>query len=805
MPHSIRNAAVLGAGVMGSGIAAHLANAGVPVLLLDMVPRELSEEDQAQGLTKEDPRFRNKLAAKGLEGIFKSKPAALYSKKAAALIEIGNFEDDWDKLGERDWIVEAVVERLDIKQSLFERVDGVRKAHSLVSSNTSGLSLEGMVEGRSESFRKHFLITHFFNPVRYMRLLEIVAGPDTEEDVVSSMATFGRQRLGKGIVYGRDTPNFVANRIGVYGMAQTIRRMVEMGYQVDEVDSVTGPALARPKSATFTTADVVGLDVLLHTFGTTRDGAPEDEGQPYDVPPFLDEMVKAGALGRKAGAGFYKLERGPKGKKTKLVLDWQEGSYRPAGRLEAESLKAVSKMADPRQRIKTVVNADDRAGAFAWPLVRDTLAYASRRLGEVAGSVIDIDRALRWGFTWDLGPFEIWDALGVAETVERMKADGVAPAAWVEAMLEAGGESFYRLTESATQEVWDSASGSYVTVPRPAEVLVLKHLKKASEAVYSNPNASLVDLGDGIACLEFHSQVQPTLNPVDEQITEALVRSVEIAEKDFRGLVIHHQGANFSAGANLMGVLQAAKGGQWETLEGLVRGFQAATTGLRASRVPVVAAPFGFTFGGGAEMALGADRMLAHAETYMGLVEAGVGLVPGGGGHLFLLERHLDPDAKPFNDNLPIVQRLFETIAMAKASSSGEEARELGFLRRGDHVEMDRDRQLWSAKRMAAALADLGYRAPLPRSFSLPGRAGISTLEMGLHNMKITHWISEHDAKVASCVARVLCGGDTTPRRPVSEQDILDLECEAFLSLCGEEKTHERIEHMLQTGKPLRN
>jgi len=810
MARKIRKVAVLGSGVMGSGIATHLANAGVPVLLLDIVPRELSPEDEARGLTREDPRFRNKIVNKGLAAAKKAKPAALFSPRFLPLIETGNFEDDWQGLADCDWIVEAIVERLDIKQQVFEKVEKVRSEGAIVSSNTSGLSIAGMTEGRSKEFRKHFLVTHFFNPVRYMRLLELVSGEDTLDEVMETMAAFGQDRLGKGIVYGKDTPNFVGNRIGIYSIAATLAARTEMDYDIDEVDAITGPALGRPKSATFGTSDLVGLDVLLHTFRTSREGCPDDEGLPYyTAPEFIESMVKAGALGRKAGAGFFRMQRGPGGKKSLEVIDWRTGQYRPKEKPQIASLGAVRKINDAAERIRTVVASDaegqgDRAGAFAWRILRDTLAYSSHRLGEISDTLVDIDRAIKWGYNWELGPFETWDALGVAKTVERMKADGVEPASWVVEMLASGAETFYR-KGSAGPEFFDPEKGGYRAVDRPSTFLVLSEMKDGGKVVYENEGAKLIDLGAGIACLEFISRFQAKMNPMDDKMLEGLAEGLARAEKDFVGAVVHHQGENFCAGANILGVLKAGQAGDWGSIETLIRLFQKVTTSLRHSSIPVVTAPFGYALGGGVELTMGGDRVCAHAETYMGLVEIGVGLVPAGGGHVFMLERVLEGVTKPFNENMPQIQKAFETIAMAKTSTSAEEGRDLGFLRPQDHVELNRDRQLWTAKRMALGMAEVGYRPPLPRTFQLPGRKGIATLGMGLHNMEITHWISEHDKTIATHVARILCGGDTTINSPVTEQQILDLELEAFLSLCGEPKTHERIEHMLKTGKPLRN
>ena len=806
MRKEIRRVAVLGAGVMGSGIAAHLANAGIPALLLDIVPPKLGPDDEAAGLTADDPRFRNKLAMQGLEGIKKSKPAALYSKRFLPLIEIGNFEDDWHKLAECDWIVEVVVERMDIKQKVFARVDDVRQPGTIVSSNTSGLSIKGMTEGRSEDFKQHFLVTHFFNPVRYMRLLELVAGQKTLPEVVQLMADFGTFRLGKGIVYGKDTPNFVGNRIGVYGIMATIRAMMEMGLQVDEVDAISGPAMGRPKSAAFGTVDLVGLDVLAHVVNTLKDGCPDDEEHDlFEVPGFVTKMLDEGLLGRKAKSGFFKRDTDAKGNKITLTYDWKTGEYRPKQRPDFPSLGKAKGIHDVAERLRHVVFADDPAGAFAWRVVRDTLAYTSRRMGEIADSIVDVDAALRWGFNWEMGPFETWDALGVSSVVERMKAEGVQPASWVTAMLEAGHESFYTY-QGTDRFYYDIESGRYAKLPKPETFIFLADLKRdEKKIIFENKGASLIDLGDGIACVEFHSALQPKLNPIDEEIIEVMYKGVEIAENDFRGLVIHHQGEQFCAGANLLMILEAAMAHQWKAIDTMVQVFQGMTTGLRNSRIPVVTAPFGFAFGGGCEITMGGDRVCAHAETYIGLIEVGVGLIPAGGGCMFLLERVLEGVEKPVLSNLPFLQRAFENIGMAKVATSAEEARDYKILRPYDHVELNRDQQLWTAKRMAIGMDEEGYRPPLPRTFNLPGHEGVATLKTLLLNMKITHWISSHDEKIATHVAHVLCGGDTTINDPVDQQTILDLEREAFLSLCGEPKTHDRISFMLANNKPLRN
>jgi 3-hydroxyacyl-CoA dehydrogenase len=805
MRREIRKVGVLGAGVMGQGIAAHLANAGVPVLMIDIVPPQLAPEDEKAGLTTSDPRFRNKFALAGLEAIKKSKPALTYSKKFLPLISVGNFEDDWDKLAGCDWIVEVVIERLDIKQQVFARLEKTIRPGTIVTSNTSGLPIKKMMEGRSEEFRKNFLVTHFFNPVRYMRLLEIVAGKDSDPEVVKFLADFGQFRLGKGIVYGKDTPNFVGNRIGVFAIMATIHAMVEMDYQADEVDAITGPAMGHPKSASFGTIDLVGLDTMVHVVRTLREDCPKDEGQPYfKVPGFVAQMVERKLIGRKAGAGFFKREKGPGGEKTDLALDWKTLAYRPKQRLDAPSLKATKGIHDPGVRIRTLVAADDRAGRFAWRVMRDTLAYSSRRLGEISDTIVDIDNALKWGFNWELGPFETWDALGVQAIVDRMKAEGVTPAPWVEAMLAAGNATFYR-DGTKGREYYNAKKKKYLPIPRPESFMVLSEIKKLRPVVFENKGASIVDLGDGVACLEFHSALQPKLNPIDADILAVAHKALEIAQRDFNGLVVHHQAEQFCAGANLLMILEASQSQQWKALSDTIAQFQGMTMGFRRASVPVVSAPFGFTFGGGAEITMGADRACALAETYMGLIEVGVGLVPAGAGHVFMLERVLEGINEPVLSNLPFIRHAFETIAMAKVATSAEEARELKYLRPYDHVELNRDQQLWTAKRMAIGLWEQGYKPPLPRTFALPGREGLATIKMFLHNMKLTHWISAHDEKIATHVGNILCGGDTTINNPVTEETILELEREAFMSLCGEPKTQERITYMLLNNKPLRN
>jgi len=805
MKSRIRKVAVLGSGVMGSGIAAHLANAGLPCLLLDIVPPALTDAERRAGLPEQGPRFRNRVAAKALEGIVKSRPPLLYTPKAAALITPGNLEDDLPRLAECDWVIEVVVERLEVKRALFEKVEKVVRPGTVVSSNTSGLSIASLVEGRSRAFRRNFLVTHFFNPVRYMHLLELVPGEETDPLVLEEIRALGLFRLGKGIVQGKDTPNFVANRIGVFGMMATLHAALEMGYAFDEVDAITGPALGRPKSASFGTLDLVGLDTFLHVVKTLGDGCPEDESvETFRIPPLLYKLVEAGALGRKSGAGFFKMEKGEGGKKRLLVLDPATATYGPEREFDCASLAAAAKLHDPGARIRTVAEASDRAGLFGWRLLRETLAYSARRLGEIADTVVEVDAALRWGFSWELGPFEVWDALGVEAAAQRMEAEGTNVPGWVWDMVRSGNPSFYR-EGAAGREFYNPRGKVYQAVPKPEGFLILKDRKREAPPLFENPSASVVDLGDGVLCVEFHSASQPKVNPVDDDVIAAVAEATARAERYFEALVVHHQADHFCAGANLELLLGAAREKRWGDIEALVSRFQAMTMGLRRAEVPVVTAPFGYTFGGGAELTMAGDAVCAHAELYMGLVEVGVGLLPAGGGHLFLLERVLEGIDEPVLSNLPFLKRAFENIAMAKVSGSAEEARELKFLRPSDFVEMQRGRQLFAAKEMALSMARRGYRPAAPRTLSLPGRDGAATFEMLLHNLQLTHWASEHDVKIGRFVAGILCGGDTTLACPVSEERILEMEREAFLSLCGEEKTQQRIASMLENGKPLRN
>jgi len=798
----IRRVAVLGAGLMGSGIAAHLANAGIPCLMLDIVPPSLSDEEKKKGLTEKTPAFRNRLALKGLEGIRKSRPALLYSQKDLGLIAIGNFEDDLPKIAECDWIVEVVVEDLKIKQALYGKIEALWKPGVVVSSNTSGIAIARMMEGRGKEFRRHFLVTHFFNPVRYMKLLELVAGADTAPDILSGMAEFGERILGKGIVYGKDTPNFIGNRVGVFAMMYAMHAMLEDGLTIDEVDKILGPAMGRPKSAAFGTADIVGLDTLLHVSDNVYENLPGDSDREVFRPPaFVKEMAKRGLLGRKSGAGFFKME-GKGENKRKFVLDCKAIDYRPSEKVSFPSLEAAKGEEDVGTRIRKVVSADDKAGKYAWKVLSESLLYTAKRIPEIADDVCNVDKAMKWGFNWNLGPFETWDAIGVADSVARMRSEGKAIPQNVERMLSSGASSFYRRREGI-HEFYDFASGKYIPAPVSPNVILLPSLADRKKVVRSNAGATLYDIGDGVLCLEFHTK----MNAVDPDVVGMLSEGVELAEKEFAGMVIANHAEHFSAGANLMLVFLAAQNKQFDDIGKLLKEFQDACMRLRYSERPVVAAPAGMALGGGAEICLGADRVRAAAETYMGLVEVGVGLLPAGGGLKEMAVRHLEgiPDGVSA-DPLPFLRKAFETVGMGKVSSSAKEAREMGFLRPWDKITIQRDFLIQDAKNTVLAMNREGYEAPRPRTdIALPGRSAFPAFAFGLYSMKAAGQISEHDEKIGRKIAYVLTGGDVPPGTRLSEQELLDMEREAFLSLCGEEKTQARIQFMLMKGKPLRN
>jgi 3-hydroxyacyl-CoA dehydrogenase len=800
----IEKAAVLGAGTMGAQIAAHLANAGVPTLLLDIPPRELTPDEQAKGLTLESSQVRNRIARNGLEAATKARPAAFFTADNASLVTVGNFDDDLAKLKDRDLIIEAVVENLDIKRSLYERVEQHRRPGAIVASNTSGIPIHLLAEGRSDDFKQHFIGVHFFNPPRYLHLVEIIRTEWTKPEVSCFLYGFLDERLGKGVVPAKDRPNFIANRIGTFGALYTIKTMLDDGYSIEEVDKLTGPAVGRPKSATFRTFDLVGLDVFTHVIKNLYDNLPEDEEREmFVVPEMLAQMVQRGLLGNKTKGGFYRKQKGEGDKREIWTLDAASLDYRPSEKVKLPALDMAKNIDDLPERIKGLVWSKDRAGAFLWKTISKTLAYAAQRIPEIADNVVEVDRAMRWGFGWELGPFEVWDAIGVEKSVARLKEEGAAVPANVEQMLAAGATSFYQ-KENGQQSYFDFKAGKYVPLADSPGVLILKSIKDRTGVIKKNAGASLIDIGDGVACLEFHSK----MNAIGGDTLQMLKTSLGEVDKNFVGLVVGNQGPNFCVGANIMLMLMEAQEENWDELDMMARVFQNATMSLRYSPKPVVVAPFQMVFGGGCEMVLHADRVRAAAETYIGLVEVGVGIIPAGGGTKEMLVRTMDllpkdaSDADPF----PFVKRAFETIALAKVATSAEEARAMGFLSTDDSVSMNADRLIADAKKEVLALAASGYVAPQQRTDILAlGNPGLATLKLGIHQMKRAGYISDHDAEIGTQLARILTGGDLNHATRVSEQYLLDLEREAFLKLVSMRKTQERIAHMLKTGKPLRN
>ena len=800
----IEKAAVLGAGTMGAQIAAHLANAGIPVVLLDIVPRELTAEEKAKGLTLDKQAVRNRIAQSGLDAAKKAKPAAFFTPEGARLVSVGNFEDDLAQLKGCDLVIEAVVENLEIKRSLYEKVEQHRRPGSVVASNTSGIPIRQLAEGHTEDFRAHFLGVHFFNPPRYLHLVELIPTEWTKPEVSCGLFGFLDQRLGKGVVVAKDRPNFIANRIGTYGALVTVHTMLEDGYTIEEVDKMTGQAVGRPKSATFRTFDLVGLDVFGHVIRNLYDALPEDdEREVFRAPVFLTDMIGSGMLGNKTKGGFYKKQKGEGEKQEIWTLDHASLEYRPAQKIKLPSLDAAKNVEDTMARVKSLVWGEDRVGQFLWKTLTRTMRYAANRIPEIANNVVDADRALRWGFGWELGIFETWDAIGVEKSVARMKEEGQPIPENVQRMFDAGAKSFYR-NENGERSYFDFASEQYQTVNEPAGVVVLKSLKERTGVIKKNAGASVIDLGDGVAGLEFHSK----MNAIGADTIGMIKHALAEVEKNFLGLVVGNQGPQFSVGANLMLVLLEAQDENWEDLDLAIRAFQNATMSLRYSPKPVVVAPFGMVFGGGCEMTLHADRVRASAETYIGLVEVGVGLIPAGGGTKEMLVRALDsiPKGADDADPFPLVKRTFETIALAKVATSAEEARSFGFLRDEDTISMNADRLIADAKQEVIALATSGYVMPQQRTDILAlGNPALATLKLGIHQMKRGGFISEHDALIGEKLARILTGGDLNHPTLVSEQYLLDLEREAFLSLCGHRQTQERIAHMLKTGKPLRN
>jgi 3-hydroxyacyl-CoA dehydrogenase len=786
---------------MGAQIAAHLANVGVPSVLLDMVPTAVTPEEQQRGLTLDSPDVRNRLARQGIQRLHQLQPAPLYTQTASNRITPGNIQDHLSLLSEADWVIEAVTEQLEAKQQVYQAIAPHLKPEVILSSNTSGLSITTLSAALPPSLQRRFLGTHFFNPPRYMKLLEIIPTAHTDPAVLETLRAFGRRELGKGIVQAKDTPNFIANRIGIYAMLSGMKVMVEHGYTVGEVDAITGPALGRPRSATFRTADLVGLDTLWHIARNTIIALPTDPIQhALPEPNFLATMVERGWLGNKTGQGFYKQVRTETGREF-YEINYQTLEYQPPRSLHTPSLQQVRGIEDVRQRVKTLAYADDRAGQFAWKVLSETLLYAAERIPEIADDIVQVDNAMKWGFNWELGPFETWDALGVQTAVQIMQQEGRHIPPLVTALLEAGQAAFYEQRQGA-QRYFDMRQNAYAEVPQDPQHLRLSVLKERQQVVRANAGASLIDLGAGVACLEFHTK----MNAIGGDIVDMLGRAGEIVERDFIGLVIGSEAEHFSAGANLALLLLEAQNEDWDTLAQMVCMFQQVNLGLKYLRVPVVAAPAGMTLAGGCEICLTADRVCAAADTFMGLVEVGVGLIPAGGGCKEMLWRCQEglPDEVPM-DLFPLVQRVFQTIGQARVSTSAAEAQQAGFLRPQDRITVNRDYVLSDARQLVLDMAGQGYTPPPSPRVRVVGRSGYGNLLAALYNMEVARFITEYDRHIGQKLAYVLTGGDVPEGSRVSEQYLLDLECEAFLSLCGEPKTQARMQHMLATGRPLRN
>jgi 3-hydroxyacyl-CoA dehydrogenase len=796
MKRLIKKVAVIGSGIMGSGIACHFANIGVEVLLLDIIPNKLSETEEKKGLTLDNKVVRNRIVNESLTNALKSNPSPIYSQKFASRITTGNTTDDMPKIASCDWIIEVVVERLDIKKIVFEQVDKYRKPGTLVTSNTSGIPIGFMSEGRSDDFQAHFCGTHFFNPARYLKLFEIIPGPKTNASVLDFLNNYGSQFLGKTSVIAKDTPAFIGNRIGIFGIMSLFHQVKEMGLTIEEVDKLTGPVIGRPKSATFRTVDVVGLDTLVHVANGIYENCPNDEAHElFKLPSFIHQMMENKWLGSKTKQGFYK-----KVDKDILSLDLDTLEYRPAKKASFATLELTKTIEKPIDRFKVLVKGKDKAGDFYRKNFSAMFAYCSNRIPEISDELYKIDDAMKAGFGWENGPFEIWDAIGVEKAIAMMEAEGYQPASWVTDMLISGNKSFYTVKEGATY-FYNIPSKSQEKIPGQDAFIILNNIRE-SKKVWGNSDASVIDLGDGILNLEFHSK----MNTIGGGVLTAINKAIDLAEKEYKGLVIGNQGANFSVGANIGMIFMMAVEQEYDELNMAIKMFQDTMMRVRYSSIPVIVAPHGMTLGGGCEMSMHADRVVAAAETYIGLVEFGVGVIPGGGGSKEMTVRASDMFRK--NDvELNVLQEHFLTIGMAKVATSAYEAFDLGILQKGkDIVVVNKDRQIAVAKQVALQMADQGYTQPVQRKdIKVLGKQALGMFLVGTNQMVAGKYISEHDLKIANKLAYVMAGGDLSEPTLVSEQYLLDIEREAFLSLCTERKTLERIQFMLTKGKPLRN
>ncbi|MFN4027669.1 MAG: 3-hydroxyacyl-CoA dehydrogenase NAD-binding domain-containing protein [Flavobacterium sp.] len=796
MKRTIKKVAVIGSGIMGSGIACHFANIGVEVLLLDIIPNALTEAEEKKGLTLESKAVRNRLVNDHLANALKSNPSPIYSQKFASRITTGNTTDDMAKIAHYDWIIEVVVERLDIKKLVFEQIDKYRKPGTLVTSNTSGIPIQFMSEGRSEDFQAHFCGTHFFNPARYLKLFEIIPGPKTSNEVLDFLFDYGSKFLGKTSVVAKDTPAFIGNRIGIFGIQSLFHLVKEMDLTIEEVDKLTGPVIGRPKSATFRTVDVVGLDTLVHVANGLYENCPNDEAHElFKLPDFINKMMENKWLGSKTGQGFYKKEG-----KDILSLDLNTLEYRPAKKASFATLELTKTIDKPTDRFKVLVKGKDKAGEFYRKNFAAMFAYVSNRVPEITDDFYKIDDAMKAGFGWENGPFEIWDAIGVQKGIELMEAEGLKPAAWVGEMIASGNTSFYSVKEGATY-YYNIPNKSQSKIPGQDSFIILNNIRE-SKKVWSNSGAVIHDLGDGILNLEFQSK----MNTIGGDVLAGINKAIDLAEKQYNGLVIGNQAANFSVGANIGMIFMMAVEQEYDELNMAIKMFQDTMMRCRYSSIPVVVAPHGMTLGGGCEMTMHADKVVAAAETYIGLVEFGVGVIPGGGGSKEMTLRAADLYRK--NDvELNTLQEYFLTVAMAKVATSAYEAFDMGVLQKGkDIVVVNKDRQIAEAKKHALLMAEAGYTQPIPRKdVKVLGKQALGMFLVGTDQMVAGQYISEHDQKIANKLAYVMAGGDLSEPTLVSEQYLLDIEREAFLSLCTERKTLERIQYMLTKGKPLRN
>ncbi|MDT7833393.1 3-hydroxyacyl-CoA dehydrogenase NAD-binding domain-containing protein [Flavobacteriaceae bacterium S356] len=800
MTRRIKKVAIIGSGIMGSGIACHFANIGVEVLLLDIVPRELNDKEKAKGLTLEDKVVRNRLVNDALTASLKSKPSPIYNIKFANRITTGNIDDDLHMIKDVDWVMEVVVERLDIKKQVFEKIEKYRTPGTLITSNTSGIPIKFMNEGRSEDFQQHFAVTHFFNPPRYLKLFEVVPGPKCKQDVVDFLMVYGDKFLGKTSVLAKDTPAFIGNRIGIFGIMSLFHVVKEMGLTIEEVDKLTGPVIGRPKSATFRTIDVVGLDTLVHTANGVKDNCPNDEMRDqFVIPDFVNTMMENKWLGSKTKQGFYKKVVND-GKKEILSLDLNTLEYRTKQRAKFATLELTKTIDNVIDRFKVLVGGKDKAGEFYRKSFAAMFAYVQNRIPEISDELYRIDDALKAGFGWEHGPFEIWDAIGVEKGIEMMKAEGKEPAAWVLEMLEKGSNSFYSVKEGATH-YYDIPSKTQTKKPGQDAFIILDNIRE-SKAVFKNSGVVVEDLGDGILNVEFQSK----MNTIGGDVLAGLNKAIDMAEKDYQGLVVGNQAANFSVGANIGMIFMMAVEQEYDELNMAIKYFQDTMMRMRYSSIPTVAAPHGMALGGGCELSMHADKVVAAAETYIGLVEFGVGVIPGGGGSKEFALRSADSFRKG-DVELNVLQENFLTIGMAKVATSAYEAFDLGILQKGkDVVVVNKDRQIAQAKKHALLMAEAGYTQPPARKdIKVLGKQALGMFLVGTDAMEASHYISEHDKKIANKLAYVMAGGDLSEPTKVTEQYLLDIEREAFLSLTTERKTLERIQHMLKTGKPLRN